>query len=182
MSRAGRGEKWRRAYQIEETRMKTNTIALARPRDRVRVAIHNILVAIDFSDGSKAALRYAARLAAAFDAAVTVVNVIEVNCGLLEYGANDFPVLDEQSRENRRRSLQSFAAECDGDSSWRYIARLGKPAEEIAEAAREAGADIIFIATRGLTDVQHAVIGSTAEKVVRTAPCPVWVVPAKGAL
>jgi glycine betaine transporter len=160
--------------------MKVN--AIRRPRQRARVAIANILVAADFSDGSKAALRYAAQLAGALDTAVTVVNVIEVNYGWLKYGAHAFLVLDEQSRENRKRTLQSFARECGAGLGWRYIARLGNPAEEIAEAAREVGADVILIATRGLTGVQHAVIGSTAEQVARTAPCPVWIVPVKGAL
>lgn len=162
--------------------MKVNAIPVRRPRPRARVAIENILVAVDFSDGSKAALRYATQLAAALEAAVTVVNVIEVNNGWLKYGADEFRVLDEQARENQRRTLQSFARECGADRSWRYIASLGKPAEEIAEAAREVGADVILIATRGLTGVQHAVTGSTAEEVVRIAPCPVWIVPAKGVL
>lgn len=144
------------------------------------VAFENILVAVDFSDGSKAALRYAAQLALAFKARVTVATVIEVNDGLLNYGGKGFPVLDEQSRENRRRTLQSFARECGATGSWRYIARLGKPVNEIVEAAREVNADGIVIATRGLTGVKHAMIGSTAEHVVREAPCPVWIVPAKG--
>ena len=162
--------------------MKVDAIPVRRPRQRARVAIENILVAVDFSDGSKAALRYAARLASALDAAVTVVNVIEVNCGWLKYGADEFPALDEQARENRRRTLQSFARDSGGGGSWSYSARLGKPAEEIAEAARKVNADIIVIATRGLRGVKHAVIGSTAEEVVRIAPCPVWVVPVKGDL
>jgi nucleotide-binding universal stress UspA family protein len=150
-------------------------------RQRPPVALENILVAVDFSDGSKAALRYAAQLALTFDSAVTVVNVIEANYGLLNYGG-DFPVLDEESRENRRRTLQSFARECGAKPRWRYVACLGKPADEIVESARELGADLIVIGTRGLTGVTHAVTGSTAEHVVRAAPCPVWIVPAKGAV
>ena len=149
-------------------------------RQRAPLAFDNILVAVDFSDGSKAALRYAAQLSAPFKAKVTVVNVIEVNDGLLNLGARAFPVLDEQSRENRRRTLQSFALECGATRSWRYVARLGKPVAEIVAAAREVSADVIVIATRGLTGVKHTVIGSTAEQVVRVAPCPVWIVPAKG--
>jgi len=162
--------------------MKVNAIPVAKWRQRARVGIVNILVAVDFSDGSKAAVRYAAQLAAAFDAAVTVVNVVEINYGWMKYGANEFGLLDEQSRENRKRTLQSFARECGAGLWWRYIARLGNPAEEIAETAREVDSDVVLIATRGLTGVQHTVIGSTAEQVVRTAPCPVWVVPVKGAL
>lgn len=162
--------------------MKVNAIPVRRPRRRARVAIENMLVAVDFSDGSKAALHYAAQLAGAFDAAVTIVNVVEVNYGWLNFGADEFPVLDEQAREDRKCTLRSFVRECGSKPSWRYIARMGKPAEEIAEVAREVKADIIVIATRGLSGLKHAMIGSTAEEVVRMAPCPVWVVPVKGAL
>src|SRR5687767_5082324 len=88
------------------------TMPHLRARQRARAAIDNILVAVDFSDDSKAALRYAAQLARAFDAAVIVVNVIGVNYGWLKYGADEFPALDEQARENRKRTLQSFVREC----------------------------------------------------------------------
>jgi len=162
--------------------MKVNAIPVAGRRHRARVTIENILVAVDFSDSSKAALRHATQLADAFDAAVTIVNVIEVNNGWLNYGGDPFPVLDEEARENRKRTLQRFARECGALRSWRYIARLGKPAEEIVEAAREVNADIVVIATRGLSGLKHAMIGSTTEEVVRMARCPVWVVPMKGAL
>ncbi len=132
-------------------KLMTNRKPVPGPRQRAGVALENILVAADFSDGSKTALRYAAQLALAFKAAVTVVNVIEVNDGLLEYAARGFPVLDEQSRENRRRTLQSFALECGATGSWRYLARLGKSVDEIVEAAREVNANVIVIGTRGLT-------------------------------
>jgi nucleotide-binding universal stress UspA family protein len=49
----------------------------------------------------------------------------------------------------------------------------GEAADEILRAAREEGADVIVIATHGLTGWRHMVFGSVAEKVVRTAPCPV---------
>src|SRR5687768_4067112 len=117
--------------------MKLTTARQSMPvRQRARVAFDNILVAVDFSDGSKTALRYAAQLALAFKARVTVANVIEVNDGLLNYGGKAFRVLDEQSRENRKRTLQSFARECGATGSWRYIARLGKPVNEIVETTR----------------------------------------------
>jgi nucleotide-binding universal stress UspA family protein len=60
------------------------TMPHLRARQRARAAIDNILVAADFSDDSKAALRYAAQLARAFDAVVIVVNVIDVNLRLAE--------------------------------------------------------------------------------------------------
>jgi universal stress protein A len=142
---------------------------------------HKILVAADFSDGSRAALRYAARLADPFNAAVTVLNVVEVNAGWLKIGANDFRVLDEQLRESTRLRLADFARENGGARSWQCVARLGKPVDEIIRAAEELGVEVVVIATRGLTGLKHAVIGSTAEAVVRRAPCAVWIIPGKSA-
>lgn len=140
-----------------------------------------IMVAVDFSDGSRAALRYAAQLASPFNAAVTVLNVVEVNNGWLKIGANEFPVLDEQLRESTRLRLAHFARENGGTNSWQCVTRLGKPAEEIVCAAEELKIDAVVIATRGLTGLKHALIGSTAEAVTRRAPCAVWVIPGKNA-
>jgi len=140
---------------------------------------NKILVAVDFSDGSRAALRYAAQLMEPFDAAVTVLNVVEVNDGWLKIGANEFPVLDEQLRQSTRLRLADFARENGGASSWQFVARLGNPVEEIVRAADELGVDVVVIATRGLTGLKQAVIGSTAEAVVRRAPCAVWIVPGR---
>lgn len=153
----------------------------ARTREKPNPPKHRILVAVDFSDGSRAALRYAAQLAEPFNAAVTVLNVVEVNDGWLKIGANNFPVLDEQLRESTRLRLADFARENGGGSSWQCVARLGKPVEEIIRTAEKPGVDAVVIATRGLTGLKQAVIGSTAEAVVRRAPCAVWVVPGRSA-
>ena len=58
-------------------------------------------------------------------------------------------------------------------------ARIGKPADEILAVAREVGADLLVIGTKGLTGVEHYVLGSVAEKVVRQAGCAVIVARAK---
>lgn len=58
-------------------------------------------------------------------------------------------------------------------------ARIGKPAEEILGVARDVGADMIIVGTKGLTGVEHYVLGSVAEKVVREAGCAVIVARAK---
>ena len=55
-------------------------------------------------------------------------------------------------------------------------ARIGKPAEEILGVARDVGADLILVGTKGLTGVERVMLGSVAEKVVREAHCTVEVV------
>jgi nucleotide-binding universal stress UspA family protein len=152
-----------------------------RKRETSNAPRNKILVAVDFSDGSRAALRYAAQLIEPFNASLTVLNVVEVNDGWLKIGANEFPVLDEQLRESTRLRLADFARENGGARSWQCVARLGKPVEEIVRAADELEVDVVVIATRGLTGLKHAVIGSTAEAVVRRAPCAVWIVPGRSA-
>ena len=66
--------------------------------------------------------------------------------------------------------------ECEG------LLRFGRPYLEITEAAGEVGADLIVLTTHGYTGLKHVVLGSTAERVVRHAPCPVLVVREKVAV
>ena len=56
------------------------------------------------------------------------------------------------------------------------LVRVGKPYHEITSAARELNIDLIVISTHGYTGLKHVVLGSTAERVIRHAPCPVLTV------
>ena len=56
------------------------------------------------------------------------------------------------------------------------LVRFGRSFHEIADAARTLKVDLIVIATHGYTGLKHALLGSTTERVVRHAPCPVLVV------
>jgi nucleotide-binding universal stress UspA family protein len=58
----------------------------------------------------------------------------------------------------------------------KVLVRFGRSFHEITEAARNRKADLIIISTHGYTGLKHAVLGSTTERVVRYAPCPVLVV------
>ena len=66
--------------------------------------------------------------------------------------------------------------EIGASAAWKIAVRPGRPATEIVEAARELAADLIVIATHGRTGLQHVLLGSVAENVVRHAPCPVLTV------
>ena len=160
---------------------RVKAMSAERKRETPNARTRKILVAVDFSDGSRAALRYAAQLAGPLNAAVTVLNVVEVNNGWLKIGANAFPILDEQLCQSTGLRLVDFAHENGIASSGQFLTRLGKPVEEIVRVAEELEIDLIVIATRGFTGLKHAAIGSTAEGVVRRAPCAVWIVPGRSA-
>jgi nucleotide-binding universal stress UspA family protein len=136
-------------------------------------------VPIDFSDHSRDALGYAVDLGSIFDAELVLIYVVET-IGYpadLGYGQTAIPQIERELSERGRTELERIARETVGD---RLAVKLhvpaGRPFVEIIKAAREFEADLIVIATHGHTGVEHILFGSTSEKVVRKAPCPVLVV------
>jgi universal stress protein A len=141
------------------------------------VSLEKILVPIDFSAGSLKALRYAVALAEQFEAKVHLLSVIATAPFLndLENVAVTLP--ESEMTEQARRKLVSLAQrEINPLVSVRAEIRKGKVIAEIVAASKEANADLIVLATHGYTGVKHVMLGSTAESVVRHAPCPVLVV------
>lgn len=149
-----------------------------KPRTRARL-IRRILVPVDFSDHSRDALRYAVDLGAVFDAGLVLVYVVE-SAGFpadLGSGQAAIPRIERELSERGRAELERVAKETVGERlPVRFLVPTGRPFVEILRAARETSADLIVIATHGHTGVEHILFGSTAEKVVRKAPCPVLVV------
>lgn len=141
--------------------------------------ISRILVPTDFSEPSKRALKYATDFAQTQGAELVLVHVLEIPVYPVEVGigaaltarlAEDMkPVVNRELERLRQHEIPA------GIPS-RTLLREGQAAHEICEAAKETGADLIVIATHGYSGVQHLLMGSTAEKVVRKAPCPVLVV------
>jgi nucleotide-binding universal stress UspA family protein len=86
--------------------------------------------------------------------------------------------------EESRRLLDKFLAENFADCidlvEVRQVVEFGAPYKNIVEEAASEGVDMIVMATHGRTGVDHFILGSTAEKVVAHAPCPVLVVPRRG--
>lgn len=141
--------------------------------------LRRILVPIDFSDHSKNALAYAASFAGAFHAELVLVYVVEPPVYPADFGFGQvaLPAIEKEMRERGKAELKKLL---DSDSlvnvSGRAIVRAGNPYLEIISSAQEEGVDLIIIATHGHTGVEHLLFGSTAEKVVRKAPCPVLIV------
>jgi len=141
--------------------------------------LRRILVPVDFSDTSKKALQYAVPLAAAFDAEVVLVHVMEP-FGLppeMGYLPPELAVSQQELEGSAREGLEKLrAGEIGRRARTQVKVRVGVPWHEIISAANESNADLIILSTHGRTGLRHALLGSVAERVVRHAPCPVLVV------
>ena len=140
--------------------------------------VRNILVTTDFSETSKKAIEPARTLATNFGARITLVHVEENHIPpmVLEYMAESLEEVRKHQHEYARRQLDAFAREYLAGLSVDTVVAVGVPHVEIVEVARSHSADMIVIATHGRGFISHAILGSTAERVVRRAECPVLVV------
>jgi nucleotide-binding universal stress UspA family protein len=142
----------------------------------VHAQLKRILVPLDFSPPSRRALRFAREWAARFGSEIYLLHVIEPTntYGLLGTEPIMMPIPAPDFHEPARAELEKFVHQEFPDSAKVSVhLRDGVAYDEIAIAAREFGADLIIIATQGRTGLSHALMGSTAERVVRHAPCPV---------
>ena len=143
---------------------------------RSELKIETILVPLDFSPASLGALDYAVWLAKQFRAAIHLVHVYPPDEAssvpgaghLLFQSAEAIERLNEELTGIHRKHVPTFRPE-------NCHIRGGRPYEEIVHVAREIGAGLIVLSTRGHSGLKHLLLGSTAERVVRNASCPVLV-------
>jgi universal stress protein A len=157
------------------------------PEVWVRFAVRRILVPTDFSESSEHAFGYAVAMALEKDAELDVLHVVEKFMDYSLLYSDIFPFqrpakdmyreIEERIREKIARSLEGHAKE---GLRARALVTTGSPYTEIVRMAEQEGADLIVIATHGRSGLTHAILGSTAEKVVRRAPCPVLVIRKNG--
>ena len=140
--------------------------------------LKEILVPIDFSESSLKALHYALPLAEKFGARVTLINVIEPRFSPEEMMMpSEMLELKSELVKGAWDRLETLAHEAIKPAITSTTAvEVGRPYEEIVAAAKKHKTDLIIIATHGRTGLRHFLIGSTAERVVRHAPCPVLTV------
>ncbi|MEC4890203.1 MAG: universal stress protein [Nitrospira sp.] len=139
----------------------------------------HIVFATDFSPWAAQAEAYALCLASTWRASLTVVTVLEFQPGMNpEYEVNRL-YLDElmKSAKKELAALTERAA-ARGIAVQTRMA-TGIPSEEILGAARAEDADVIVMGTKGKTGLAHVLLGSTAERVIRSASCPVLAVRAE---
>ena len=133
------------------------------------IRLNNVLVAVNFDDTSNVALVYARSLARTFGARLHVLHVME-NL-FLRPMANDPRAIEAGTT---KRLLDCLT---DDDRSALHavpvVRKSDDPADEIVKYAKSDGIDLIVMGTHGRPGLAHLLMGSVAEKVVRTAPCPV---------
>jgi len=138
--------------------------------------IKRILLATDFSRWGRRAEDYACALACSWKASLTVLSVAEFPPGL-----NPDYHVNQQYLADLLKNASSQLVDLKGRAELRGIAvstrvATGIPSEEVITAARAEDSDLIVVGTRGKTGLAHVLLGSTAERVIRGAPCPVLTV------
>jgi nucleotide-binding universal stress UspA family protein len=145
------------------------------------ITLKNILVATDFSEPSDAALTYGRALARAFKATLHVLHVADnlssAIFGIEGYGAS-IPNLQKEIDGAANKKLDDLLVDNDEPPlpTRRVVTTSRTPALAIVEFAGLEQIDLIVTGTHGRGAVAHLLMGSVAERVVRTAPCPVLTV------
>ena len=141
-----------------------------------RTPIRTVLVATDFSDTAQAGIDWALELARTHQAQIVLVHGL-----MLPNRATDFvpspPDLTEKLQEAASGRLNEAAERARGHGAEVVTdLRIGLPSQAILEAAEERSVDLVVLGTRGLGGLQHLFLGSTAQRVVQHAECPVLTV------
>ena len=147
------------------------------------IRLQKILLPTDFSDYSTAATKYACELATKFDAELHILHTLESHLSLTPtFGLGlDLPKYVSESKAAVEKSLAGVL-----DPKWEGGGKVvkamveGSPKVEIIAYARKHNIDLIVLATHGRSGLAHVLMGSVAESVVRTAPCPVLTVRPEG--
>lgn len=144
--------------------------------------IDTILVPTDFSPDAEQAVSVAVELAEHFGAKIVVVHAYHVDIAMVSPMAGAYALPQgfyEDLRAQANAQVQKVASEIAAKGIDASGVAIAEPASVAIVAQAEAlPADLIVIGTRGLTGLKHVVLGSVAERVVRTAPCPVLTVKA----
>jgi len=140
-----------------------------------------ILVPLDGSSTSERGLSEAIRLAHGHDTRLVLLHVIDDFPTMREIASNE-PIDESQARRQQeaedllRRSVrQAEASSVDAESTVRFA--IESAPDTIIETAAKMSCDLIVIGTHGRSGIRRAVLGSVAERVSRSSPVPVMLVP-----
>ncbi len=141
--------------------------------------IKQILFATDFSACADRAMGYALALAGAWKADLSVVTVLELYPGMdPDYTVNKMYLDHLREEATRQLGAVQARAEAAGQAISTRI-EVGIPSQVLHTVAGTIGADLLVVGTHGRTGLDHVLVGSTAERVVRVSPCPVLAVKAE---
>jgi len=158
----------------------------------------HVLVPTDFSETANHALRYALEEATLHHAKVTLLHVLPAHTGTDVYFISGAPgtqpdfdpalggrfgtpapsqprVVFQDHNEEALTQLRDLMPD-SFQGAWEVEVAAGHPAETIVHVAQDRGTDLIVMGTHGRTGLQHVLLGSVAERVVRLAACPVLTV------
>jgi nucleotide-binding universal stress UspA family protein len=144
------------------------------------ILIKNVLVATDFSEPSEAALNYGREIARTFTASLHVLHVADNVT--FQYGVEGYstllPELQADVEESARKQLERLVTDEDRSElrAKPVIITAAAKAAAIVGYARDHQMDLIVMGTHGRGAISHLLMGSVAERVVRTATCPVLTV------
>ena len=135
-----------------------------------------ILCPTDFSEDSCRAIEYGARFARIADGLLLLAHIIHVPSGELYQPVRPTLSFDEATARARTLLEEIQQKRTGGYARCELLVEIGDPYEQLVAIARQRSVDLIVTATHGRSGLEHLVMGSVAEKVIRHAPCPVLVV------
>ena len=144
------------------------------------INVKNILVPTDFEQTSAHALTYGRELARLFKATIHIVHAVD-DVFALPGGSEgmlaSFPQLQQHLQETTRTQIERLMTDEERKAGTKAVVLTSSaPAQAIVDYARESQIDLIVMGTHGRGGAPAYLIGSVAERVVRTAPCPVLTV------
>lgn len=141
--------------------------------------IKRILVPTDFSECSRTAIIYASELARIYQAKIFLLHVVESSVYSLDTSlippGDPFGLREKlvEMTEKEAALIRKGGFDVEGECV------IGLPAIEIVRAVQEKKVDLVVMGTHGRTGLSHILLGSTAERVIQRAPCPVLTVKAE---
>ncbi|HUI27770.1 MAG TPA: universal stress protein [Candidatus Kryptonia bacterium] len=135
-----------------------------------------VLCPIDFSESSYHAAEYAVKFAQQANGTLVLVHILHNPAS--EFFHEDGHVISWDKAKARAHALlqETKAKRLDNYAKTECVVDTGDPHDLVVKLARDRKTDLIVVATHGRTGLEHLVMGSVAEKVIRYAPCPVFVV------
>ena len=151
------------------------------------MGIRRIMIPIDYSDNSKAALAYGAQFAQSFGASLDIIHVWDrptylTDAVMVQRPGEAHKPIGELIRENAQHDMAEFLSQLQLPSGLETSSRLlsGEPASALLTELKKGEHDLVILSTHGRTGLAHLLLGSIAEKLVRLSPVPVLTVPIPG--